>query len=112
MLKFDYIEERKNWTMPSAILKRHPHLRTSRESERSAGWLELFFDLVFVLAIAELAHYLHDRLNFGGLFGFAGLFVPVWWTWICFSFYADQFDPDDLIYRIVMLVAMLLSIVL
>ncbi len=36
--------------MPSTILKRHARLRTSRDSERSAVWLELFFDLVFVLA--------------------------------------------------------------
>lgn len=98
--------------MPSAILKRHPRLRTSRDSERSAAWLELFFDLVFVLAVAELALYLRDHLSPGGFLGFAGLFVPVWWTWICFSFYADQFDPDDVVYRLVMLVAMLLSIVL
>src|SRR2546429_779545 len=98
--------------MPSTILKRHPRLRTSRDRERSAVWLELFFDLVFVLAVAELARYLHDNLNPGGFLGFAGLFVPVWWTWICFSFYADQFDPDNVIYRVVMLVAMLFCIVL
>ena len=98
--------------MTSAILKRHPRLRISRESERSAAWLELFFDLVFVLAVAELASYLRANLSLSGFVGFAGLFIPVWWTWICFSFYADQFDPDDLVYRVVMLVAMLLSIVL
>jgi low temperature requirement protein LtrA len=31
--------------------------------ERHATWLELFFDLVFVVAIAELAQALHDRLD-------------------------------------------------
>ena len=31
----------------------------SQEGGRHATWLELFFDLVFVLAIAELTHYLH-----------------------------------------------------
>ena len=98
--------------MPSTILKRHPRLRTSRDRERSAAWLELFFDLVFVLAVAELARYLQDNLNPGGFLGFAGLFVPVWWTWICFPCYVDQFDPDNVIYRIVMLVAMLFCIVL
>jgi low temperature requirement protein LtrA len=87
--------------VPPAILKRHPSLRTSPGGERSASWLELFFDLVFVLAVAELARYLHEHLDPGGFLGFAGLFVPVWWTWICFSFYADQFDPDDLAYRVV-----------
>ena len=39
---------------------RRPTLFVSREGSRHATWLELFFDLVFVLAIAELAHLLHD----------------------------------------------------
>jgi hypothetical protein len=36
---------------------RPPRLRTlaKRESERHASWLELFFDLVLVVAIAQLA---------------------------------------------------------
>jgi low temperature requirement protein LtrA len=38
-------------------------------SERHASWFELFFDLVFVIAVAELAHTLHDDLTFAGLVG-------------------------------------------
>ncbi len=34
-----------------------------RPGERHATWLELFFDLVFVLAIAQLGQYLHHRLT-------------------------------------------------
>jgi low temperature requirement protein LtrA len=38
---------------------RPPRLRTLAEvGERHASWLELFFDLVFVVAITELSHYL------------------------------------------------------
>jgi hypothetical protein len=34
-----------------------PRLRTLEgTSERHASWLELFFDMVFVVAIAQLAH--------------------------------------------------------
>lgn len=36
-------------------------------SERHATWLELFFDLVFVVAVAELAHLLHDDLSLQGI---------------------------------------------
>lgn len=41
---------------PSKLLK-PTVLRTAggAEEERSASWLELFFDLVFVVAIAQLA---------------------------------------------------------
>ena len=31
----------------------------SDRAERHATWLELFFDLVFVFAISQLAHFLH-----------------------------------------------------
>lgn len=80
--------------------------------ERHATWLELFFDLVFVVAIAELAHLLHDELSWTGIFSFAALFVPVWWLWIDFSYYADQFDVDRGAYRVTMLGIMFGMIVL
>jgi len=87
--------------------------RGEREGdERHASWFELFFDLVFVIAVAELAHTLHDDLTLGGLVGFAALFVPIWWQWIDFSYYADQFDSDDVPFLITMLVTMFGVIVL
>ncbi|MEO1682397.1 MAG: low temperature requirement protein A [Cyanobacteria bacterium J06631_12] len=70
-------------------------------SDRHATWLELFFDLVFVLTMAELAHLLHGHPDWTGLLSFVGLFIPVWWLWIDFSYYADQFDVDRGIYRLV-----------
>ena len=75
----------------------------SDRAERHATWLELFFDLVFVFAIAELAHFLHNELTWAGIGGFAALFVPVWWLWIDFSYYADQFELDKSSYRLTML---------
>ncbi|MEM6518387.1 MAG: low temperature requirement protein A [Cyanobacteria bacterium P01_C01_bin.70] len=73
------------------------------DPSRHATWLELFFDLVFVLAIAQLSHLLHSDPSWAGIVGFAALFVPVWWLWIDFSYYADQFDVDRGPYRLVML---------
>jgi low temperature requirement protein LtrA len=85
-----------------------PRLRTLEEgAERRASWLELFFDLVFVVGIAELSHELvvdHSLIGFGR---FAGLFLPVYIAWQGFTFYADRFDTDDVPFRIVMLLAML-----
>jgi low temperature requirement protein LtrA len=91
-------------------LARRPSLYASSGEGRHATWLELFFDLVFVLAIAELAHYLHDHLTVGGFLGFAFLFLPVWLVWSNFSYYADLFDVDGSLYRVMMLVTMLFSI--
>ena len=59
----------------SSVL-RPPRLRT--DEERSASWLELFFDLVFVVAIAQLGQVLADNLSPGGFARFFLLFVPVW----------------------------------
>ena len=86
-----------------------PRLRVGEEDGRRATWLELFFDLVFVVAIAALAGLLHDDLSAGGFFAFFLLFVPVGWAWMSFAYYADQFDTDDALFRVVMLVAMLAS---
>lgn len=79
-------------------------------SERHASWLELFFDLVFVLAIAELARYLHDHLTVSGFLSFVFLWVPVWWIWSGYSYFGDLFTVDTPAYRVTMLTAMLLSI--
>lgn len=81
-------------------------------SPRHATWLELFFDLVFVLTMAELAHLLHSHPDWNGLFSFVVLFVPVWWLWIDFSYYADQFDVDQGIYRLTFFGVMLGVVVL
>ena len=84
-----------------------PRLRTlDTEADRRATWLELFFDLVFVVAIAELGNGLSDNATLGGFLEFLALFVPVWWAWAGFTFYANRFDTDDLLYRVLVLIAM------
>ena len=86
---------------------RPPRVRTPADEERHASWLELFFDLVFVVAVAELARQLVLDHSLGGFGIFAGLFLPVFIAWQGFTFYADRFDTDDVLFRAVMLAAML-----
>jgi low temperature requirement protein LtrA len=86
-----------------------PRLRTrarDADEERRATWLELFFDLVFVAAVGQLANSLAAEPTKERFFEFLGLFVPVWWAWMGFTFYANRFDTDDLVYRLLMLLAM------
>ncbi|KST66275.1 low temperature requirement protein A [Mastigocoleus testarum] len=76
-----------------------PRLRIGPETEkehRHATWLELFYDLVFVVAISQVAHYLHEHVTWSGFFSFVFLFVPIWWAWIGSTFYANRFDTDDI----------------
>jgi low temperature requirement protein LtrA len=85
-----------------------PRLRNleSSDDERRATWLELFFDLVFVVAVAQLSSGLGNVITLRDGLILAGLFVPVWWAWVGFTFYADRFDPDDVVHRVLMLAGM------
>ena len=85
-----------------------PRLRTleDADNERHATWLELFFDLVFVVAIAQLADGLAEDPSVRGFLIFVGLFVAVWWAWVGYTFYADRFDTDDPPHRVLMIAGM------
>jgi low temperature requirement protein LtrA len=82
-----------------------PRIRTLEGpvGARHATWLELFFDLVFVVAVAQLASALSQDLTLHGFLVFCGLFVPVWWAWVGYTFYADRFDTDDAVHRVLTL---------
>jgi len=88
---------------------RMPRLRSQVRGEetRHASWLELFFDLIFVVAIAQLSSRLTHGIRFTGLISFVALFLPIWWSWIGTTFYATRFvAADDLIYRLLAVVEM------
>jgi low temperature requirement protein LtrA len=85
-----------------------PQLRTLTDTEsRHASALELFFDLVLAVAVASLGSMLSRNTTFVGFVRYGALFVPVWWAWVGYTFYADRFESDDLIYRLLVLAAML-----
>lgn len=86
-----------------------PRLRTLEQTdgERHASWLELFFDLVFVLAVAQIAKILAADSDLGGTLKYVALFIPIWWTWMGFTFYADRFESEETAYRVLMFAAML-----
>ncbi|MEU4552907.1 low temperature requirement protein A [Micromonospora violae] len=64
-------------------------------SPLSASFLELFFDLAFVLALSQLAdHLLHDLTVVGAL-RTALLLAGVWWIWVTTTWFADWYDPQS-----------------
>lgn len=83
-------------------LIRPPRLRTD-VADRSASRLELFFDLAYVLVVAELAASFAKDLSWAGAATFAGLLTITWWSWVTVTLYANRFDTNDVIYRIVKL---------
>src|ERR671929_1037078 len=80
---------------------RTPDLQT--DQERTASRLELFFDLAFVLVITQLAGGLRADVTVHGALVFAGLFTVVWWSWVSSTLYANRFDHDDVVYRLLKL---------
>ncbi len=85
---------------------RPPQLRTMEENERAATWLELFYDLVFVASVALLGFRLAADASWTGWLSYAGYFILIWWLWASHTFYADRFDTDDLVYRLLAFVQM------
>jgi len=82
--------------------------RATDEDHRSATALELFFDLCFVVAVAQAAAALHHEVAAGhvgnGVVGYASLFFAIWWAWMNFTWFASAYDTDDVAYRLTTLV--------
>jgi low temperature requirement protein LtrA len=78
-----------------------PRLRSDHglEAGRRVTWLELFFDLVFVAAVAQVGTHLRDDYSLGGLLRFSFLFVLIWWAWLGHTTFSTRFDTDDLVQR-------------
>jgi low temperature requirement protein LtrA len=92
--------ERQWWQPPQLIL-------ADEHEERRVTWLELFYDLVFVVVISQLTHYLAEHVSRAGALSFVLLFVPIWWVWIGGTFYNARFETQDISYRIATLLQML-----
>jgi low temperature requirement protein LtrA len=64
-----------------------------RQEEPRAAFLELFFDLVYVFALAQLSQTLLERLSWSHAFQTLVLLLALWWVWIRTVAVTDMFDP-------------------
>ena len=78
---------------------------TRREGERVTP-LELFFDLVFVLAITQCTALMSHHPTWSGLA--QGLLVlgVLWWAWVGYAWLTSVIDPEEGAVRLVMFAAM------
>jgi low temperature requirement protein LtrA len=77
--------------------------RLATKEERTATRLELFYDLAYVLVVAELAADFLKNMTWNGAAVFAGLFTVMWFSWVSTTLYANRFDTDDVLFRIALL---------
>ncbi len=90
--------------------------RSPDEENRTATPLELFFDLVFVVAVAQVSNELHLGLAEGEIgltvFHYVVLFGAIWWAWMSFTWFASAYDTDDVAYRVTVFVQLTGALVL
>ncbi len=78
------------------------------ETRRGVSALELFFDLCFIVAIAQagaqLVHALVEAHTGEGILNYLMIFFAIWWAWMNFTWFASAYDNDDVLYRIATLI--------
>ena len=71
--------------------------RDPDEPNRAATPLELFFDLVIVVAVAVAAASLHHGIAedhiLESVLGYLMTFAAVWWAWMGFTWFARATTP-------------------
>lgn len=90
--------------------------RSISEENRTATSLELFYDLIFVVAIANLASAFHHDVTNNhishGLINFSIVFMSIWWAWNQYTWFASSFDNDGVRFRMATLWQMVGALVL
>jgi low temperature requirement protein LtrA len=69
-------------------------------AEKRVSWAELFFDLVYVLAVTEVSSLLQERHTWGGVLRALVVFVPIYWSWVGTSIIANTRDVSSASSRI------------
>lgn len=64
--------------------------------QRKISWLELFYDLVYVIAISKITHHLSEDFTVSGFTHYAYLFSIIYWGWLNGSFYHDLHGSNGL----------------
>jgi low temperature requirement protein LtrA len=73
------------------------------ELEHEVTPLELFFDLVFVFALTQVAVLLADEPTWGGLLRGMLVLAALWWAWSTYAWLTSATDVDEGGVRLVML---------
>jgi len=92
--------------MPGVAQPRAPRLAATRREGERVTPLELFFDLVFVLALTQCTALMADHPSWSGLA--QGLLVlgVLWWAWVGYAWLTSVIDPEEGAVRLVIFAAM------
>ncbi len=92
--------------MSAATSSRTRRFQATLREESNVTPLELFFDLVFVLALTQCTALMADEPTWTGLA--KGLLVlgALWWAWVGYAWLTSAVDPEEGIVRIAIFAAM------
>jgi hypothetical protein len=86
--------------------QRHRRLSAVMREGETVTPLELFFDLVFVLALTQCTALMADEPSWVGVGKAMVVLGVLWWAWVGYSWLTSVVDPEAGAVRIVMFVAM------
>jgi low temperature requirement protein LtrA len=89
-----------------ASTERHRRLSGIRREGERVTPLELFFDLVFVLAITQCTGLMSHDQTWSGLVQGLLILAVLWWAWVGYAWLTSVIDPEALAIRGVIFVAM------
>ena len=81
-------------------------LTAVRREEARVTALELFFDLVFVLAVTQCTALMANDATWQGLFRGLLVLAVLWWPWSGYAWLTSVVDPEEGAVRIAMFAAM------
>ena len=70
------------------------------ESGKRVSWAELYFDLVFVVAVTRVSAFIEHDHSWGGVLRAVIVFVPVYWLWVGMAIQTNQQDTSRVILRL------------
>lgn len=100
---------KKNWW-------RNSNERNANVEDRKISWLELFYDLVYVIAISKITHNLSLQLTIPGFLDYFYLLGLIYWGWLNGSSHHDILGANDVrtifltIWQIVILSALIVTL--
>lgn len=81
-------------------------LRPRGHGHARVGFMELFFDLVFVFAVTQLSHTLLGHFTPLGALQSLMLLLAVWWAWIFTAWVTNWVDPEKWPVRVMLMALM------
>ncbi len=92
--------------MSGATSGRGPRISATLRQGESVKPLELFFDLVFVLAITQCTALMADNPTWEGLAQGLLVLAVLWWAWVGYAWLTSVLDPEEGAVRFAIFVAM------